>query len=1035
VIPDVIVSNHTGQSREQVQEALQAAYRQPFDLQHGGLSRLRLLICGEHDALVLWTVHHLVSDAWSQWVLLDELLGSYAALRRGEQPALAPLTASFADFVREEEAFLRSTAGQQQRDFWKHRLADREVRLNLPLDFPRPTAQTFHGASVAIQCGSELSEGIKALAQREGVTVFTVLLAAYQCLLSRYSSDRQVWIGSPVSGRIDQRFNPLVGYFVNSVVLTADLRANPSFSELLQQQKQVVLEALENQRVPFAKLVQDLNPSREAGRTPLFQAEFVYQKPHQSSELIRILSPREGVPIQHQGLHLESVPFAQQEGQFEIGLEMMDIDGQLTGTLKFNADLFAAPTMARMRDSFLILLQHCVGKPSTPVWSLPVVAQEDLARSATCLQGMQTPVPPLTTAQLFEQQVLRQAAQTALIDPQRSWSYDALNQRANRIARHLQAAGLRPGQGVALCMQRSGDLVATLLAVLKAGGFYIPMDPGFPAQRLHHMVEDARPAFMVVDSLSQLPQGLTLEATVLLDLAAQAGAIDARPADNLPCQSHMQDSAYVIYTSGSTGRPKGVQIAHQALSNFLHSMGREPGLSSQDRLLAVTTISFDIAALELYLPLVNGACVVLASREAAMDALQLQRLLEEQRITVMQATPTTWQMLVSSGWAGKQDLRILCGGEPLSRSLARELLSRSRELWNLYGPTETTIWSCIERVDGQGESAIVPIGRPIQNTSIHILDGAGMQVPPGVAGELCIGGEGVSTGYLNRPDLNAEKFIQTAAGRVYRTGDQARLTPQGQLEFLGREDGQLKVRGFRIEAGEIENILRGHSQVRDCVVTLYRRSTGGEAEGVLTAYLVLAAPAMLDEAFKSDLRQRVARELPAYMVPSLYVRLDALPLTPNNKIDRKALPAPEAAEAAHPPVPAMPDRRAQVARIWAATLGLPQARDDSHFFNAGGTSFTATRLIYQIQQDLGITLPVSLLFEHPTLGSFAGALEQRTQRTQQAKGNAPAAPVTPLQPAERVTNDPDQALLDLLAQLQSGRLSVDQANRLMGDFQ
>ncbi|AMS13097.1 hypothetical protein A3218_01715 [Pseudomonas chlororaphis] len=1028
-LPDIGVHNLVGQSREQVQEALRAAHRQPFDLQHGALSRLRLFICGECDTLLLWTVHHLVSDAWSQWLLLDELLSGYAALCRGEQPVLAPLTSSFADFVREEEVFLDSAAGQRQRDFWKRQLADPEVRLNLPLDFPRPRAQTFNGASVAIECGTELSEGLKALAQREGVTVFTVLLAAYQCLLGRYSSDRQVRIGSPVSGRLDQRFNPLVGYFVNSVVLAADLRANPSFSELLQQQKQVVLEALENQRLPFAKLVQDLNPSREAGRTPLFQAEFVYQKPHQSSELIRILSPREGVPIRHQGLHLESVPFAQQEGQFEIGLEMMDIDGQLAGALKFNADLFAAPTMARMKEGFLTLLRHCVSQPWTPVWSLPVVAQQDLALSAACLQGIQAPVAPLTTAQLFERQVLQQAAQTALVDPRRSWSYEALNQRANRLAHHLRAAGLAPGQGVALCMQRSGDLVAALLAVFKAGAYYIPMDPGFPAQRLQHMLEDARPAFMLVDSLAGLPQGLGLDGTVLLDLAARSSEIEACSPDNVPCQSRMQDSAYVIYTSGSTGRPKGVQISHQALSNFLQSMGREPGLSAQDLLLAVTTVSFDIAALELYLPLVNGACVVLASREAAMDGLHLQRLLDEQRITLMQATPTTWQMLVSSGWAGKPDLRILCGGEPLPRSLARELLARSRELWNLYGPTETTIWSCVERVDGQGESAIVPIGKPIQNTSLHILDAALAQVPPGVAGELCIGGEGVASGYLNRPELNAEKFIQTATGRVYRTGDQARLTLQGQLEFLGREDGQLKVRGFRIEAGEIENVLRSHPQVRDGVVTLRQRGTGGDAEGVLTAYLVLAAPAVLDEALKAELRQLVARDLPAYMVPSLYVRLDALPLTPNNKIDRKALPAPQALEAVPSQAAAAPGRGEQVAGIWAAILGLPQASGDSHFFNAGGTSFTATRLIYQVQQDLGITLPVSLLFEHPTLAGFAGALEQR------ARGNAPATPVMPSQPAAGPGEDPDQALLDILAQLQSGRLSVDQANRLMGDFQ
>ncbi|WP_168194822.1 non-ribosomal peptide synthetase [Chromobacterium phragmitis] len=1029
--PDLQRVDCAGDSVEAVLAAMRDAHRRPFDTERDPLSRVRVFVRGDADAFVLWTVHHLVSDAWSQWVLLDELLSGYAAERRGEAAAFAPLARTFADYARDEADFLASDEGRRQEAYWLRRLGGEIPRLNLPADSPRPRAQTFNGASLPVVCDADLSGALRQFAAGQGVTPFVALLAAYQCLLSRCSGDRRVWVGAPVSGRVERQYAEVVGSFINSVVLTADLGANPSFGDFARLQQRVVIEALEHQRVPFARLVQSLNPAREEGRAPLFQAEFVYQKAHKESGLIRVLSPEAGVVIEHQGLRIESVPFPQQEGQTDICLEMAEIDGRFVGSLKFNADLFSPETMRRLRDGFATLLARAIAVPDTPVLALPVT--EQAADGAARLEGARGPSAGATVTEMFERQARQTPDAEALSDGRERWTYRELDARANRIAGHLRARGLKPGGRVALCMRRSADMVAALFAVMKAGGAYVPMDPAFPVERLRQMMEDASPALIVADRAATLPDGLALGGAALVDLDAQAGEIARREPVFGGETARLDGIAYVIYTSGSTGRPKGVQIPHSALANFLLSMRDKPGMSANDRLLAVTTISFDIAGLELYLPLVSGAAVALASREEAMDAFALQRLLAERRITVMQATPTTWQMLAEAGWRGGAGFSVLCGGEPLPRVLAQRLLLGGARVWNLYGPTETTIWSCIAEVSSDGGHAVEPIGEPIRNTSIHIVDDEMRGVPVGAIGELCIGGDGVAAGYLNRPELNAEKFVQMSGGRVYRTGDLARLSPDGRLEFHGRADNQLKIRGFRVEAGEIEHQIRSDERVADCVVTAWSRETADGVDCALAAYLVMSGGAPLTDAIRTQLRERAGRALPAYMVPSVFVALPAFPLTPNNKIDRKALPSPDAAQAAEPHAAAREAPRAQmdegiVAAVWREVLRLDAAAADSHFFNAGGTSFTASRLMYALRRETGLTVPVSLLFEHPTLGAFSRRVRSLADQERAAAGAEPGA-------SGHEAAEAADALLEILERVSQGRLSVDHATRLIDEIQ
>ncbi len=610
-----------------------------------------------------------------------------------------------------------------------------------------------------------------------------------------------------------------------------------------------------------------------------------------------------------------------------------------------------------------------LNRPEAPLAEIPILPRDERRIVLEQFNDTTMDVPDgLRVHEMFEAQARRTPKATATVDDKQALTYERLDSRANRLAGKLHSLAVGPGVLVGVCLHRSVDMLAAVLGVLKSGGAYVPLDPGFPRQRLAMMLEDAAPRVIVTQR--DLARGLPESAATVICIEDVLAASAAADEPDEPTPGKPSDAAYVIFTSGSTGRPKGVVIEHRSVVNFLTSMAQAPGMTASDRLVAVTTLSFDIAALELFLPLTVGACVVIATAEQAADPVRLRQLLQDSDATVMQATPATWRMLLESGWMGGRSLRIYCGGEALSRDLADRLLTVSDVVWNLYGPTETTIWSSVQRI--AASDGPVSIGRAIANTRMYVLDRHCQPVPIGVTGELYIGGAGVARGYLGRADLTAERFVVDEfagqpGGRMYRTGDLARYHDDGTIECLGRVDHQAKVRGFRVELGEIEAALVKCAGIQQAVVVDRHDGTG---DSRLVAYYVAtegASPA--DE----DLRRDLHETLPGYMVPSAFVRLDALPLTPNGKVDRRALPAPGAGRGSvgrQYVAPRDPQER-QLSQIWSTLLGRSPVGATDNFFEMGGHSLLATRLISQISETFGVALPIRAVFDSPTLEGLA----------------------------------------------------------------
>ncbi|MEN8176662.1 MAG: amino acid adenylation domain-containing protein, partial [Pseudomonadota bacterium] len=640
----------------------------------------------------------------------------------------------------------------------------------------------------------------------------------------------------------------------------------------------------------------------------------------------------------------------------------------LEGFIEYSTDLFEAATIARMANHFQNLIASAVAQPQAPLSALDILSAAEREQLLSGWNATATTYPAdQTVHQLVAAQALRTPDAIAVSDNTAALSYRALDQRTNQLARHLQGLGIGPDQLVGICLNRSPQMLVGLLGILKAGAAYLPLDPSFPQDRLAFMLEDAGAELLLTET--DLQPYLPEHDGQRLYLDTAQPAIDTQDQAPLDVPVRPDQLAYVIYTSGSTGKPKGVQIPHRALTNFLCSMAKAPGISADDRLLAVTTLSFDIAALELYLPLLAGGRVVIASRDEAADGGRLIGLIDSCAASIMQATPATWRLLLESGWQGRPGLKVLCGGEALSRELAEQLLAADMELWNMYGPTETTIWSALEKVSS-GTGA-VPIGRPIDNTRLHVLDERLALVPVGVIGELYIGGDGLAQGYLNRPELTAERFIPNpfADGeRLYRTGDMARHLADGRLEVLGRSDHQVKVRGYRIELGEIEAVLHSHPTVQEAVV-IVREDVVDDKR--IVAYLIAADPeSTLDN---KALRTHLQQSLPEYMVPSAYVTLAEYPMTANGKIDRKALPMPEAdqAAAANDYLAPRNDTERALAEIWADVLGLSQVGVNDDFFALGGHSLLAVRLVARIDSDLGRKIPLVAIFQDRTIENIA----------------------------------------------------------------
>jgi amino acid adenylation domain-containing protein len=972
-------------SKNELKEKVIEAHQTIFDLEKGSIMRVRCFTSSNEEHILLITIHHIACDRLSLGILLQELLQLYQAQQTGIEINLPLIKHSYQDYVNWEKNALAGTQGEKLWNYWQKQLAGNLPILNLSTDRKRFPIQTYNGTSHKFKLSSGLIDRVKEQAKSLGVTFYTILLAVFEVLLYRYTGQEDILVGSPTLGRSQVEFVPIVGYFVNPVVLRAKLSNNPSFEEFLFQVRQTVLEALTHQDYPFPLLVKKLQLDRDSSRSPIFQASFALQQFQQSQNALFLLGDRGEANDDLGGIQLEIFDISQQEGQFDLALEIIENNSSTSGIFKYNTDLFDLATIERMASHFENLLLAVVDNPQQLVSELPLLGAAERQQLLVEWNDTATDYPrDKCIHQLFEQQVEQTPDAVAVVFEDERLTYQELNQRANQLAHHLHSLGVKLEVLVGICVERSIEMVVGLLGILKAGGAYVPLDPTYPPERLSYMLKDSAVDVLLTqhDVMASLPS----HSARMLCLDSDWLIIQQQNRENFDSGVGAANLAYVIYTSGSTGQPKGVQIEHKGLCNFLSSMITLPGLIQEDIFNAVTTISFDIAALELFLPLTLGAKVILVPHPIATNADLLLSKLIESKSTVMQATPATWQMLLAGGWSSDHPLKVLCGGEALSAQLAHEILETGSELWNLYGPTEATVWSTICQVETKktfatNETPLLAIGRPIANTQIYILDPKLQPVPIGVPGELHIGGDGLARGYLNRPELTAEKFIpnpfsNNTSARLYKTGDLARYLPDGNIEFLGRLDQQVKIRGFRIELGEIEAVLSTHPQIRQAIVIATEDSSEHKR---LVAYVVFD-----DESLStSQLREYLQQKLPNYMVPSVFVTLDTLPLTPNGKVDRKALPTPDGEiTRTHEYVAPSTPSEELIANIFASVLNVQNVGIDDNFFELGGHSLLATQLISKVRQAFSIEIPLRALFESSTVAQFDLTLTQLRSQQQ-----------------------------------------------------
>ena len=948
--------------------------RKAFDLGSEPPIRAELLKLAADEHVLLLNIHHIAFDWWSFGVFEQELAALYGAFLRGETSPLPDLPLQYVDFAGWQREWLQGEVLQKQLDYWQEKLSGELPALELPTDQRHPAVQTYHGSFLCSALSKKLTEALKTFSQREGVTLFATLLGAFKVLLQRYTGQDDILVGAPIAGRNRAEVEGLIGFFVNTLVMRTDLSGDPTFRQVLRRVQETALGAYAHPDLPFEKLVEVLNPKRESSRSPMFQVML--------SMLNTPMQPLHLPGLQHRRTMLDSGT-----SKFDLTLYVLEEPSGLSFTCEYNTDLFHSDRIERMLGHLEVLLEGIVRDPDQHVSELPLLSAGERQQILIGWNDTRVAYPrDMALHQLLEAQVERTPAAIAVEFEGKQLTYRELNERANQLAHYLRAQGVGAETLVGICMERCLEMVVGLLGVLKAGAAYVPLDPAYPKERLAFMVEDAQVGVLLtrdgaIAGLAEDGAERTTERTTKIvrmdsDREAIARESDANPA-NLATANNL---AYVIYTSGSTGKSKGVQIPHRAVVNFLTSMRREPGLVEQDVLLSVTTLSFDIAALEVFLPLSVGAHLALVSREVAADGARLSEQLANSGATVMQATPATWRLLLEAGWEGNDRLKILCGGEALDRELANQLLKRCASLWNLYGPTETTIWSAACKVETEITNGSVSIGRPIANTQLYVLDRHLQPVPIGVPGELHIGGDGLARGYLNRPELTSEKFIANPFGdelnsRLYKTGDLARYLPDGSIDFLGRNDYQVKIRGFRIELGEIEAVLGRHPDVQNAAV-LAREDAPGEKR--LVAYVI---PKAGERPSIDGLRNFLKEKLPAHMVPPFFVVMEKMPLTPNGKLDRKALPSPdlaghERAEDAPGFAAARDPLEQTLAQIWSKILKVKRIGIHDNFFELGGHSLLAVRIVAEIERLLQRKLPLATFLQAPTIGDLADVLRK-----------------------------------------------------------
>ena len=974
-----------------------------FDLENGPLLRVSLFRTSEQEHILLLVLHHIVSDLWSLAVLIHEIGILYPAELAGEPVQLPPLELQYGDYVRWQEEMLRSDKGERHWAYWREQLAGELPSLNLPLDHSRKPLQSYQGASESFTIDVELTKRLKSLGHENEATLYTTLLAAFQALLHRYTNQAELIVGAPTLGRSRKEFAGLIGYFVNPLPLRLRLPAHHTFDSLLREVREVVLAALEHQDFPFATLVERLRPQRDPSRSPLFQVAFVFQKtPLPEGEMLAAFATdAAGLRMNLGGLELESVALEQRIAQFDLTLMAAENDGALTASLEYNSDLFEPNTIRRMAQHFEMLLRSIAGDATGNIFTLPLLMSTEQQQLLTEWNDTAATYPLGQCMQdLFEDQVSRTPHAPAVTFAETNISYAELNAKANQLAHYLRALGIGPEKRVAVLMERSIELVAGLLGILKAGGVYVPLDAQYPHDRLRYLLADAQAELVLTEQRwADLLSDVT---TPLVQIDERREEIAAQSIENPHRNVEAQNLAYIIYTSGSTGKPKGVAIQHHSATTMLH-WAREVFTTEQlAGVLASTSICFDLSVFELFVPLSWGGKVILA-----YNALQLPYLPAAEEVTLINTVPSAMTELTRLGALPSSVITVNLAGEALKNTLVQQIYERGiSDVFNLYGPSEDTTYSTYARMR-KGVDESPSIGRPVANTQAYILDDAMQLVPAGVNGELYLGGDGLARGYLNRPELTAEKFVphsfSTVPGaRLYRTGDLVRHLPNGELDYLGRLDHQIKLRGFRIELGEIETVLVQHENLRDAIVLVHsheRPNNGPAADSnkYLVAYVVVKnkpAPSA------NDLRQYLQTRLPSYMVPAVLVMLDEMPLTPNGKVDRRALPAPDSnrpeLERNHvaPRVPV----EETLADIWKAVLGVERVGVQDNFFELGGDSILSLQVVARARQSGLLVSPQDLL-QHQTIAELAALVVTNNDESQPVVEDVVTGPVplTPIQ--------------------------------------
>jgi amino acid adenylation domain-containing protein len=959
-------------------EVVRETHERPIDLERGSVMRARLFTRALDNHVLLVTWHHIAVDGWSTWLLLDEFRVLYEAHASAGPASLPRPGCQYSAYARWQRDLLESPDGNRLWDYWHERLAGAQ-RVNLPLDRLRIAEASPVGRTLAWQVAADRVERLKALAGSERASFFVVLLSIFKTLLYRYTGQRDLLVGTPTFGRSRPEFQGLVGDLINTVPLRTDLSGEPTFRELVSRVRETILGALEHADYPFALLVRQLGLRRDPGRSPLLDVLFNFQTPQRSSDLLGLFLETDSPTVVNVGgMSLQPFPIPQQEGQFDLSLEALEQEGRLRGSFKYRSDIFEPSTIERMAQHWLQLVDSVVASPDARISELRILPDDERRLLTTWNETTRPFAGPYTLHGPFEERAKTSPDAVAVVDGQEQLTYGQLNQLAERIASHLRKQGARPGARVGIAVERTVTMVAALLGILKTGAAYLPLDPTYPRERLTYMVEDGEVLLVLTeraltgDVAHKPAMGINAPIPIVyLEDCLQV----SEPANRSLGPAAPDDVAYMIYTSGSTGRPKGVLIPHRAAASMLYAFRTRFNMTNSDRWVALTTLSFDISVLEIFGPLSCGASVFVTSRIDAVDPVRLVERFNAWRPTFLQATPTTWQMVLDAGWAGDAGLTILAGGEALTSDLVARLRSRCARLFNAYGPTETTVWATASEISDA--AAPVTIGRPLANVSAYVLDQNTEPMPVGLPGELYIGGAGVALGYHARDALTAERFVldpfrPAVAARMYRTGDLVRWRGDGELEFLGRLDDQVKVRGHRIELGEIENALARHPAVRQAVVTAQASKSG---DRFLVAHLVPAA-----HVDAGDLRRFLRDSLPDYMIPAFFQMLEQLPRTPSGKVDRSRLSALEL-DATRTVVGPRTELEASLVRLWEEALDVRPIGVTDNFFDLGGHSLLATRLCAQLSEQTGHRLHVATFFQAPTIAELAARLSEQPDQS------------------------------------------------------